>query len=125
MDTASTDHQYNPHPENRDPLEGDTARSEGRRFLTGFAAVVSVGDDDDDDVRASLDSCGEFLASVGATLYAAAQLRVLPDHVPVLELAQLRRQLLLVLDQEGDAVAELVVLHLEEEEGGGQVSGEW
>ena len=31
----------------------------------------------------------------------------------LLELAQLRRQLLLVLDQEGDAVAELVVLHLE------------
>ena len=35
----------------------------------------------------------------------------------LLELAQLRRQLLLVLDQEGDAVAELVVLHLEWEEG--------
>ena len=64
MATTSTDHQFNPHPENRDPLEGATARSEGRRFLTGFAVVVSVGDDDDDDVRASLDSCGEFLASV-------------------------------------------------------------
>ena len=46
------------------------------------AVVVGVNGD------ASLDSCGEFLASVGATLYAAAQLRELPDHVPVLELAQ-------------------------------------